>query len=465
MDTYLSSRYKETELTKLDVQGELPMWLRGKLVRNGPALYEAGKQQLRHWFDGFGMLHGFTIEEGNVFYQSKFINSPEYVEDQKEGAVKTVTWGTPADPCRSIFRRFFANFKATPTNTPVSVIKIGQRYFTTSDIASLNEFDLKTLDTLSTRTADKGSVMAAHPAFGSSGEVWNMLSHLGPMVKNEIVSLEHPESPAIQEAFTRPKLFYYHSFANTDRYFIVIEQPLYLSFWKLMGSGPANRSFYDCYYWDEQATNKFHIYDRQSGEMETIDSDLSFFFFHTINTYQENQQLIIDLSAYDSSAIIDDFYLSKLSTTGIPDHHRASICRITIDLKTKGISMDDFSSNIELPVINHRFGGRPYRYAYGVYSLEESPRLADAIIKYDYKSHTQSICHDSSFIPGEPVFVENPEAENEDDGVLLVVCHDLEKEVACLVVLDAASLEVIASAHAPAHIPMPLHGQFYELPE
>jgi carotenoid cleavage dioxygenase-like enzyme len=59
----------------------------------------------------------------------------------------------------------------------------------------------------------------------------------------------------------------------------------------------------------------------------------------------------------------------------------------------------------------------------------------------------------------------NTYQENQHDGVLLVVCHDLEKEVACLVVLDAASLEVIASANAPAHIPMPLHGQFYELPE
>src|SRR5699024_1244012 len=132
-------------------------------------------------------------------------------------------------------------------------------------------------------------------------------------------------------------------------------------------------------------------------------------------TYQEEQQLVIDLSAYDSNTIIDDFYLSKLSASGIPDHHKASIRRIVIDLKENSVSMKDFGSNIELPVINHHLGGRQHRYAYGVHSLEGSPRLADAIIKYDFKNFTRSICSDESFIPGEPVFVGNPDAKSEDD--------------------------------------------------
>src|SRR5271163_2418896 len=57
LDNYYTSQNLETELTKLEVDGSLPAWLCGKLVRNGPALFEAGDTKLRHWFDGYGMLH------------------------------------------------------------------------------------------------------------------------------------------------------------------------------------------------------------------------------------------------------------------------------------------------------------------------------------------------------------------------------------------------------------------------
>ena len=124
-DNYFISQNSETELTKLQLDGSLPKWLNGKLVRNGPAIFEAGSTQLRHWFDGYGMLHGFMIADGTVYYQSKLIQSPEYLnnKESRQGTLKTITWGTASDPCRSIFRRFFANFTASGSNTSVNVVQ------------------------------------------------------------------------------------------------------------------------------------------------------------------------------------------------------------------------------------------------------------------------------------------------------------------------------------------------------
>ncbi|WP_284700061.1 carotenoid oxygenase family protein [Coxiella burnetii] len=31
------------------------------MIRNGPAKFEAGNKKLRHWFDGFAMLHQFAF--------------------------------------------------------------------------------------------------------------------------------------------------------------------------------------------------------------------------------------------------------------------------------------------------------------------------------------------------------------------------------------------------------------------
>ncbi len=50
---YNKSQKTETELVKLEIIGEVPSWISGKLVRNGPAIFELGKTNFKHWFDGF----------------------------------------------------------------------------------------------------------------------------------------------------------------------------------------------------------------------------------------------------------------------------------------------------------------------------------------------------------------------------------------------------------------------------
>jgi carotenoid cleavage dioxygenase-like enzyme len=62
--------------------------------------------------------------------------------------------------------------------------------------------------------------------------------------------------------------------------------------------------------------------------------------------------------------------------------------------------------------------------------------------------------------PGEPVFVAAPDGDAEDEGVLLSVVLDGERGTSFLLVLDAASLEELARAEAPHHIPFGFHGQF-----
>ncbi len=65
-------------------------------------------------------------------------------------------------------------------------------------------------------------------------------------------------------------------------------------------------------------------------------------------------------------------------------------------------------------------------------------------------------------ITGEPVFVGSPEEKTEDDGVILVVCHDENNETSCLIVLSAETMQEIARTYTPNHIPASLHGAFYK---
>jgi carotenoid cleavage dioxygenase-like enzyme len=45
----------EVVLDSLIVSGEIPSWLSGTLIRNGPAMFEVGRQKFNHWFDGLAI--------------------------------------------------------------------------------------------------------------------------------------------------------------------------------------------------------------------------------------------------------------------------------------------------------------------------------------------------------------------------------------------------------------------------
>src|SRR4051812_48861339 len=69
---------KEVRIGRLPVEGRLPDWLRGTLVRNGPGQFEIGEETFNHWFDGLAMLHAFSFEKGRVAYANRFLRSSQY---------------------------------------------------------------------------------------------------------------------------------------------------------------------------------------------------------------------------------------------------------------------------------------------------------------------------------------------------------------------------------------------------
>ena len=78
---------------------------------------------------------------------------------------------------------------------------------------------------------------------------------------------------------------------------------------------------------------------------------------------------------------------------------------------------------IELPRINYgRCNERPYRYVWGNGFRPEG--WIDRILKIDTTRRRDALLVATGCYLGEPVFVASPEAEHEDDGVLLSVVLD-----------------------------------------
>jgi beta,beta-carotene 9',10'-dioxygenase len=114
--------------------------------------------------------------------------------------------------------------------------------------------------------------------------------------------------------------------------------------------------------------------------------------------------------------------------------------------------------SIELPRINYgRCHERPYRYVWGVGT---GGGWLDRIVKGDVVERSTRIWEEDGAYPGEPVFVAAPEAQAEDEGVLLSVVLDGRRGTSYLLVLDAQSLEELARAEVPHAIPFGFHGQY-----
>ena len=89
----------EADAGHLHITGEMPRELLGTLYRNGPNPQFAPRGPY-HWFGGDGMIHAFHIENGNVSYRNRWVRTPKWELENKEGEGLSGTFGNPrySDP-------------------------------------------------------------------------------------------------------------------------------------------------------------------------------------------------------------------------------------------------------------------------------------------------------------------------------------------------------------------------------
>ena len=81
-------------------------------------------------------------------------------------------------------------------------------------------------------------------------------------------------------------------------------------------------------------------------------------------------------------------------------------------------------------------------------------------MRVDVTTGEERAWHEPGTFPGEPVFVARPGGE-EGAGGLLSVLLESERRASSLLVLDAGTLDEVARARVPHHIPFGFHGQHF----
>jgi beta,beta-carotene 9',10'-dioxygenase len=455
----------EVAVDELPLTGELPGWLSGSLLRTGPAKFEVGGtaaegggQHMRHWFDGLAMLHRFTIDGGRVSYGNRFLESRSYKAAREEGRIVYGEFAT--DPCRSLFKRVQTLFSksALPDNANVNVTRLGERFIAMTETPLPVQFDPGTLRAAGVRPYEApGQLSTAHPhSERASGAMLNYAAKLGPRSSYRFFEVgPRATRPRVIASLPVREPAYMHSFGLTERWFVLAEFPYVVNPLALALSG---RPYIENYRWKPELGTRFTLVDRVSGAANGGFQTDACFAFHHVNAYEDGGEVVVDLCTTPDAGIVEDLYLDRLRA-GKPVTP-ATLTRFRLGLADRSVRREQLAEEgIELPRINYgRCNERPYRYVWGNGFAENG--WIERILKVDTadgatRSWSQPACY-----PGEPVFVARPDADREDDGVLLSVVLDADAETSFLLVLDAADLTELARAQAPHHIPFGFHGQF-----
>jgi beta,beta-carotene 9',10'-dioxygenase len=437
----------ELIVDELDLEGELPAWLGGSLLRTGPARWDLGEQTVNHWFDGLAMLHRFTIADGAVSYANRFLRSKAF-EGASGGRVAYREFAT--DPCRSAFQRVASMFEPGFTdNANVNVARVMGKWVALTETPLAVSFDPDTLETLGVEKipADTGGL--AHP-HGDGEKALSMGVHL---MGRPAYRLIEDDRVVAKLPVRRPA--YVHSFGMTERFAVLAEHPYTVNPLKL---GFGNRPFIENFRWQPGDGTRFVVFDRHTGEHVGDWHADPFFVFHHVNAFDDGDDIVLDLCAYEDSAIVPALGLQRLRAgEPIPKAH---LERFTLR-PGGGVERTRLSGEpFELPRIDYgRVNGRPYRYAWGSGARAE---FFDTIVKVDVTTG-ETLTWGEGY-PGEPVFVGRPGRSAEDDGVLLTVVLEPERGASSMVVLDAATLAELARARVPHHVPFGFHGQFARTP-
>jgi beta,beta-carotene 9',10'-dioxygenase len=296
--------------------------------------------------------------------------------------------------------------------------------------------------------------MTAHPYLDRrTGALVNVGSHLG--AKPALVVYEQSSgtwSRRVVGRWPSARLPYMHSFGASDESVTVIDHPFTLSPTSLLWSN----NFISNYRWTPEGGTRLVQFNRQTGSHRVFEAP-SMFVFHTVKMFRDGSDTVLDVLAYDNPSVLTDEMRVEQLEERAPDL-RARLTRLRLTPGRTSIQPEPLTdTGFEFPIVDLTNLGTP-RYVWGAVISPDSD--GSAVVCCDLAAATTKRFERRGVYFGEPVFVRRPGGETEGDGVLLSVGSHRNEALTTLVVLDAATLELVAEVSIRAETPLGFHGSF-----
>ena len=434
----------------LPVVGRIPRELNGTYYRNGPnpAFPPLGRY---HWFDGDGMIHAVTLDDGRASYRNRYVLSRGLREEQEAG--------------RALYRGLL-EFQATEIpgfkNTGnTNIVWHAGKLLALVEAALPTRMMAGPLDTVGEYDFDGrlAGPMTAHPKLDpETGEMlffgyspfppyltYHVAAADGALVRSEVIDVAWPSMM--------------HDFAITKDHVIFILCPLVFSFERLAERGGA-------FSWEPERGTRLGVMPRSGGnaDVKWFETEASY-VFHPMNAFADGDAIVLDVARYGR---LDFMSAAAVEEPGYRDANAARLHRWRIDLARGGVAstpLDDIVT--EFPRVDERRLGRRHRFGY---MAAREPELNDgaqplwtAVRKYDLERGgvTERRFGAGNGV-GEPLFVPRTASAGEDDGWVLVLVYDAARDTSDFWILDAQDVagEPVARVTLPHRVPYGFHGNW-----
>ncbi|XP_057959214.1 carotenoid cleavage dioxygenase 8 homolog B, chloroplastic [Malania oleifera] len=465
---------------ELRVEGEIPLWLNGTYLRNGPGLWHIGAHNFRHLFDGYAMLVRLHFEGGRLTAGHRHIESDAYKAARKNKKICYREFSEAPKPESFLgyvgeLASLFSGASLTDNaNTGVVRLGDGRVVCLTETVKGSIEIDPETLDTLGRFEYEDslgGLVHSAHPVVTSS-ELVTLLPDLvkaGYLVVRMAAGTNERRVVGRVNCRGRPAPGWVHSFPVTEHYVVVPEMPLRYCARNLLRAEPTPLYKFE---WHPQSKAFMHVMCKASGNVVASVEVPLYLTFHFINAYEEEDEdgrvtaIIADCCEHNAdTTILDKLRLHNLrsfSSTqdALPDA-RVGRFRIPLDGSGHGkleaaLDPNQHGRGMDMCSINPAYLGKKYRYAYAC-GAQRPCNFPNTLTKLDLMKKTTKTWYEEGAVPSEPFFVARPGATHEDDGVVISIVSDKNGE-GYAVLLDGSTFQEIARAKFPYGLPYGLHG-------
>jgi all-trans-8'-apo-beta-carotenal 15,15'-oxygenase len=445
------------------ITGEIPQNLAGTLFRNIPAMLDVNGVSVRHPFDGDGMICSIAFQDGQAYFRNRYVQTAGYVAEQKAnkflyrgvfGTAKAGGW------LANIFDLKLKNIANT------QVIYWGGKLLALWEAAEPHRLNPENLETIGLDNLDgllaPGAPFSAHPRIDPAGKMVNFGLKTG--LSTTITIYEFDRSGQVEKQYDHivPGFAFIHDFAITPHYCIFFQNPVGfnpLPF--LLGQKGAG----ECVKFNADQSTKIIVIprDRTTGEEVRVLETKSGFVFHHANAYETEQGLSIDSICYASFPEVEpnkdfrDIDFDRLDP--------GQLWRFQLNFAAGTVERQLIEPRCcEFPTVNPQQVGQDYRYLFmGVANSSIGNAPLQGITKIDLvtKERQNWTAAPTGFV-SEPVFVAKPQSQSEDDGWLITLVYEGDRNETDVVILNAIDLSVVAKLHLPHHLPYGLHGTWTE---
>lgn len=432
---------QEFTLEHLYVEGEIPPQLRGRYLRNGPNPVTPPNPASYHWFSGTGMVHGIAIANGRAdWYRNRWVR----------GSEACAALGEPLPPGP----RAESGQDAPNTN----VVGLAGRTFAIVEAGGKPVELSYTLDSIAHNPFDGtlAGAYSAHPHHDPLTGETHAISYLGGEMNKVWHVVQDKQGRVIrEEAVTVCDGPSIHDCAITGKYALIFDLPVTFSMKSLL----AGYRF--PYQWNPDHPARVGLLPRNGAGSDVIWVPVDpCYVFHPANAYDTaDGTVIVDVVVHDT--------MFARSTRG-PDSEESRLERWVVNpangTTTRTILHDQAQ---EFPRYDERRTAQPYRFIYSVAMREQGHTEMDVgdtrLFRHDLQSAETKV-HDfgAGRHPGEFVFVPRSDSGAEDDGWLIGLVVDMNREATELVILNADDFtgQPQAVIHLPHRIPPGFHGNW-----